>query len=86
LNLAGVPQGINSIRLLPVKNKSRDKCSDFISDSINYIQMRRFYLKLASIIKENSDQTGKIQFVFVVGVIGCELYILWPDRIEKVGS
>jgi len=76
LNLVEVPQGINFVKVLPTKNKSRDKCSGSVSDSIGYNQMKIFYLELASIIKENSDQTGKIQLVFVVKIIGRKLYIL----------
>jgi len=76
LNLIKVPQGINSIGVLPAKNKSRDKCSNSISDSINCNQMRISHLKLAFIIKRSNDQIKKTQLIFVVGIIDRELYIL----------
>ncbi len=76
LNLVGALQGTNFIRVLSAKNKSRDECSNSVSDSIGCNQMRIPHLGLVSIIEENSDQTGKIQFAFVVRVIGREPYIL----------
>ncbi len=62
--------------MLPIKNKSQNKCSDSISDSIDYNQMRILYLKLASIIKRNNDQTKKTQFTFVIKIINRKPYIL----------
>ncbi len=76
LNLVGAPQGTNSIRVLPTRNESRDECSGSISNSIDYNQMKIFYFELVFIIERNNDQTEKTQFVFVIGVISCELYIL----------
>ncbi len=38
--------------------------------------MGRSYLGLTSIIKENNDQTKKVQFTFVVKIIDRKLYIL----------
>jgi len=55
LNLVKISQDINSIELLPIKNKSRDKCSGFVSDSIDYIQMKRSYLRLVFVIEENNN-------------------------------
>ncbi len=72
--------------MLPTKSKSRDKYSGSVSDSIGCNQMRIPYLGLASITKENSDQTGRVQLTFVVRVIGRELYILWPDQTKKTKS
>ncbi len=46
--------------------------------------MRIFHLGLAFIIKRNNNQTGRAQFVFIVRVIDCKLYILWLDRTKKV--
>ena len=62
--------------MLPIRSEFWDECSSSILDSIGYNQMRILHLKLASIIERSSDQMGKAQFVFVVGVIGRELYIL----------
>ncbi len=58
----------------------------FISDSIDCNQVRILYLGLVSIIEKNNDQVRRVQLAFVVEVIGRELYILWPDRTERVGS
>ena len=62
--------------MLPIKSKSWDECLGSVLDSIDYIQMGRSYLGLTSIIKENNDQTKKVQFTFVVKIISHELYIL----------
>ena len=70
--------------MLPVRSEFPDKCLGFVSDSIGYNQVKIFYLRLAFIIKENNDQTGRVQFVFVVEVIGRELYILWLNQIKRV--
>ena len=76
LNLIEVPQDINSIRVLLIKSESQDECSDSISNSIDYNQIRIFYLELTSIIKKSNNQAKKAQFVFVIGVINREPYIL----------
>ncbi len=55
LNLAKTPQDINSIGVLPVRSKSWDKCSNSVSDLINYNQIRILHLKLASIIEKNNN-------------------------------
>jgi len=60
LNLIRTLQDINFIKMLSIKNKSRDKCSDFVLNSIDYIQVRIFHLGLASIIKKNNDQTKRV--------------------------
>ena len=62
--------------MLPVKNESRDKCLDFISNSIDYNQIKIPYLRLAFITEKNNDQTRRVQLVLVVRVIDHELYIL----------
>ncbi len=46
--------------MLLIKSESRDECSSFVLNSISYIQMRRSYLGLTSIIEENNDQTEKV--------------------------
>ncbi len=48
--------------------------------------MRISYLELVFIIEENSDQTERVQFVFVVRIINRELCILWLDWTEKIGN
>ncbi len=72
--------------MLSIKNESRDEYLGFVSNSIDYNQMRIFYLGLAFTIKKNNDQMGRIQFVFVVRIIGRELYILWLDRTKRAGN
>ncbi len=72
--------------MLLIKSESRHECSSFVLNSISYIQMRRSYLGLTSIIEENNDQTEKVQFTFVVRIISRELYILQPNWIKKVKS
>ncbi len=62
--------------MLPIKNESRDECSGFVSDSIDYIQMKILYLGLAFIIKRSNDQIERTQLVFIVGIISCKLCIL----------
>ena len=59
LNLAGAPQGTNSVGVLSARSKSRDKCLGSVSNSIDYIQIKIFHLKLTSIIKRSSDQTER---------------------------
>ena len=84
LSLAGVLQGTNSIRVLLVKNESRDEYSGSILDLIDCNQMKILHFELAFIIEKNNDQMGRVQFAFVVEIINYELYILQPDRIERV--
>ncbi len=72
--------------MLSTKSKSRDECSGSILNSIDYNQMKIFYLGLTSIIKKNSNQIKRVQFIFIVEIIGYELYILWLDQIERVGN
>ncbi len=55
LNLVRVSQGINSIRMLSIKNKSQDEYSGFILDLIGCNQMKILHLGLTSIIEENND-------------------------------
>ncbi len=62
--------------MLSIRNKSRDKYSGSILNSIGYNQMRIFYLKLASVIKRSNNQTERVQFIFVVRIINREPYIL----------
>ncbi len=86
MSLVGAPQDTNFARVLPIKSESRDKYSGSISDSIGCNQMGRSHLGLASVTEENNDQMGKVQLVFVAGVMGREPCILWPDRTERAGS
>ncbi len=60
LNLAGTPQDINSIEMLSIKNKSYNKYSGSISDSISYNQMRIPHLGLTFITKRSSDQAERV--------------------------
>ncbi len=55
LNLIGVLQDINFTRVLPIRNKSRDEYLNFVSNSIDYIQVRILYFKLVFITKRNND-------------------------------
>ncbi len=76
LNLAGALQNINSTKVLSIRNESRDEYLDSVSNSIDYIQMRIFYLRLTSITERSNDQVEKAQFAFIVKIISCKLYIL----------
>ncbi len=62
--------------MLLAKNKSQNKYSGSISDSIGCNQMRIPHLGLTFITKENNDQTKRIQLILVVRIIDRELYIL----------
>ncbi len=62
--------------MLSIRNESRDEYSGFVLNSIGCNQMRIPHLKLAFIIKKNNNQVEKVQFIFVVKIIGRELYIL----------
>ncbi len=55
LNLIRISQDTNSIGMLSIRNEFRDKCSGFVSNSIGYIQMKIFHLRLASIIKRSNN-------------------------------
>ncbi len=55
LNLIKTPQNTNFVKMLSIRNKSRDKCLNFVSDSIGCIQMKIFHLGLTSILKRSSD-------------------------------
>ncbi len=41
---------------------------------------------MVSVIERNNDQMRRAQFIFVVGIIDCELCILWSNQINLING